>query len=194
MIDKLILDKTNLLLLIITLILIVFNIALLNYKILTPTMHNNEIKKQYEMNMQERKAQEEAELLDSDEVSEEEIQTQRINDLKSMGEADRMYTYCYKYLEMIEWQKYEEAYNILYDEFKNQYFPTLDSYKEYVINRYPDFMNIKYNSIERQGEYYVVTVTITDAYVTIDNIISMQQKFIIHEKGIDDFELSFQVI
>lgn len=194
--DRILFDKTNLLLTILLLVLLVFNLALFNYKILTPTAHNNEIKKQYEEYMQARKVQEEAEqmALDDDEVPEAEIEKQRMNDLKSMGEADRMYKYCYNYLEMIEWEAYETAYNILYEDFKNQYFKTLEDYKNYVLGLYPDFMNISFNSVERQGEYYIVTAIITDAYVTPDNIVSLTQKFIIHEKALDDFEISFQVI
>ena len=162
MVENILLNKTNLLLTISLLVLIVFNISLLNYKILTPTMNNNEIKKQYEENMAKIKEQEQAEQerISQSAMTKEEVKEERITDLKSMGEADRMYTYFFEYLGMIEWGKYEEAYNILYDDFKKQYYPTIESYINYAKKTYPDFMSIKYEGIERQGEYYILTVLI----------------------------------
>ena len=191
--DNILLDKTNLLLTISILILLVFNISLVNYKILTPNMHNNEIAKQYEAYLEERKNQEDEEQrkLDNDEWTKEEIAENELIDLKSMGEASRMYKYLYSYLEMIEWWKYEEAYNTLYEDFKVQYFPTLESYTEYVKERYPDFMSVDYNNIDRQGEYYIVTATIRS--IVNENSDMIQQRFVLHEKALNDFEISFQV-
>lgn len=187
------LDKTNLLLTIVLLVLVMINISIYNNKILAPTMHNQEIIKQYEKNMAEKKAQEEATQNGNPEMSQEEIDKEQLLNLKSMGEADRMYTYFYKYITLIESGKYEEAYNVLYDEFKSQYFQTFEAFETYVKARYPTFMSVQYDSIERQGDYYILTVVIRDSLAKED-IISLQQKFVIHEKGFNDFELSFQVI
>lgn len=193
--EKLLLNKTNLLLSIALLVLIVFNISLLNYKILTPTANNNEIKKQYEENMAKAKEQEQAEQerISQSAMTEEEIKEERMTDLKSMGEADRMYTYFFEYLGMVEWENYEEAYNILYDDFKKQYYPTIDSYISYVKKTYPPIMSIRYENIERQGEYYILTVLIRSS-VDPNGFTPLRQRFILHENGFDEFELSFQVI
>lgn len=187
------LDKTNLLLTIVLLILVMINISIFNNKILAPTMNNQEVIKQYEKNIAEEKALEEAEKSKNTEMSQEDIEKEQLINLKSMGEADRMYTYFGKYITLIESGKYEEAYNLLYEDFKEQYFQTLEAFKTYVTDRYPQFISVQYDSIERQGEYYILTVVIRDSIPKAD-IVTLQQKFVIHEKGFNDFELSFQVI
>lgn len=185
-------DKTNILLTMLLLVLIICNLTIYNNKILTPSMKNEEIIKQYEQNIAEKKAEEEAKLQD-DEMSKEDIDAEQLANLKSMGEADRMYIYFYNYITLVESGKYEEAYNLLYSDFKTQYFPTLETYTTYVQNRYPQFMSVEYESIERQGEYYILTVIIRDDIVT-ENSVTLKQKFVMHEKGFNDIELSFQVM
>lgn len=185
-------DKTNLLLAIITLVLLVCNLSICINKFLKPMAQNNEYSKQYEESRKYAQEQQEENLQD-DEMSQEEIDKEQLVNLKSMGEEDRMYTYFYQYITMIESGRYEDAYNILYADFKNQYFPTLDSFTNYIQTRYPSFMSVQYNGIERQGEYYILTVLIGSAVANEDNT-TLQQKFIIHEKDFNDFELSFQVM
>ena len=186
-------NKTNILLTMILLILVVFNLSIYNKKILTPTINNNKVKKEYEEMVNKYAQEQQEENLQDDEMSQEEIDKEQLVNLKSMGEEDRMYTYFYQYITMIESGRYEDAYNILYADFKNQYFPTLDSFTSYIQTRYPSFMSVQYNGIERQGEYYILTVLIGSAVANEDNT-TLQQKFIIHEKDFNDFELSFQVM
>lgn len=193
MVENILNNKTNLLLTIVMLILLVFNISLLNYKILTPIMQNNDVKKQYEADMAQIEQEKEQANVKDDAWSEEELQKIYINDLKSMGEAERMQTYLYNYIGLIESEKYEEAFEMLYDDFKNQYFHNVDEYIQYVQNRYPVFMSVEYNDIERQGEYYILTVTIRNAVPTEDSD-ALKQRFIMHEKGINEYEISFQVM
>lgn len=190
-------DKTNLLLTIILLILVVCNLSLYSNKILSPTLHNKEIAKQYEENEKQKKIDTEAEAQAKAEEeaawTEEAMEEARLLDLKSKGEADRMYTYFYNYITLVEGGEYEEAYSKLYEEFKTQYFPTLDEYIEYVKQRYPLFIATQYKGIERQGEYYILTVEIWDS-IAKENISILTQKFVMHEKGFNDYEISFQVI
>ncbi len=185
-------DKTNVLLTMVTLILVVCNLSLGINKFLSPIAQNDEYRKQYEANRQQQE-QEEQNALQDDEMSQEDIDKEQLTNLKSMGEEDRMYTYFYQYITMIESGKYEEAYNTLYEDFKTQYFPTIEDYKNYVQGRYPTFISVKYNGIERQGEYYILTVLISSD-IPSESGTTLQQKFILHEKDFNDFELSFQVI
>ena len=188
--------KKDLLLSIGLIVLMILNISLYSNKVLTPNVKNDEIKKQYEENYEQYKKQKEEEKrqeTESNALSEEEIEKDRITDLKSKGEADRMYTYFNTYITYVQGGYYEEAYSKLYEDFKAQYYPTLEDYTNYVKQRYPQFLGIEYASIERQGEYYILTVNITDTLAT-ENFLTLQQKFVIHEKGINDFEISFQVM
>lgn len=186
------LNKTNLLLTIAVLVLVVINLSLYIDKILTPTLKNDEIKKQYETEVTQN---EQNQITDDDSyaLTDEEMEQEELINLKSMGEEERMYVYFHKYMLFIESGKYEEAYNWLYEDFKNQYFPTVDKFKEYVQQLYPKFIATEYKGIERQGEYYILTVAITDE-IEVEHVETLMQKFVIHEKGFNDIELSFQVL
>lgn len=195
------LNKTNILLTITLLILLVINLVLFNNKIIIPTSHNNAIKKQYEEYVSQQQAQKQAEEdalkldengLQANEMSKEEMAAEKLIDLKSMGEADRMITYCNDFLSLIESQQYEEAYNILYDDFKKNYFPTLDSFTEYVKNLYPTFIQTEFTNIERQGDYYILYVKVKDYVYNKKKTVA--QRFVIHENNFNDFEISFQII
>ena len=194
MVENILNNKTNLLLTIVLLVLIVFNLSLLNYKIISPTMANNEIKKQYEERQAQKEQEKQESEIQNDTVTKEEAEQTYVNNLKSMGEAERMKSYLYSYISLIMYEKYEEAFGKLYGEFKEQYFNNnLENYTSYIKNRYPDFMAVEYNDIERQGEYYILTVIIRNA-IPEENTTALKQKFIMNEKGINDYELSFQVI
>ena len=127
----------------------------------------------------------------------EEIRTteQRDEEIKNIvrpkGEKERMQIYLAEYLKHIEKQEYEQAYQILYAEFKQNFFPSLQSFCSYVQKNYSDLMKVDYTDIQRQGEYYILTVTITNLG-ELDTQIT--QKFIIYENALNDYTLSFQAI
>ena len=50
----------------------------------------------------------------------------------SMGEADRIKAYIGQFLTSIESKKYDEAYSYLNEEFKQNYFQNVDTFKSYV--------------------------------------------------------------
>lgn len=90
-----------------------------------------------------------------------------------------------------EEKNYEKAYNLLYEEYRNNYFPTLEEFEKYVKQKYPDFMSVEYNDMSRQGEYYILTVNIYN--LLTNEIIEKEQKYIIKENNFLDYVLSFQV-
>ena len=182
-------NKTTILLTIALLTLLVCNLALYTNKILSPTIHNRSIEQQYEDYLEQRIAQEQEQ--EDVVVSDEEMADEQLKDLKSMGEEDRMYTYIHTFLSYIESSDYKSAYDLLYPDFKEQYFKTQDEFEQYVKNKYPQFMRLEYKSIERQGEYYIVSVLISSEIET--NKPSIQQRFVLHENDFNDFEISFQV-
>lgn len=119
----------------------------------------------------------------------EEKNTREIEELKGMGETSRMQFYVSKYISYLEEGDYESAYNLLYDEFKQNYFKTQEEFTAYVKNKYSDIITLDYEKTERLGPYYVVTVNFKDL---INDTKNYTQLFVLKENGFNDFVLSFQ--
>ena len=82
--------------------------------------------------------------------------------LSEMTEKERITFYFSKYIEYIENGNFEEAYNMLYGEFKNTYFKTLESFEDYIETKYPEIMAINYVSFQTEGPYYIISVKVED--------------------------------
>lgn len=108
--------------------------------------------------------------------------------LSEMTEKERITFYFSKYIEYIENGNFEEAYNMLYNEFKNTYFKTLENFEEYIETKYPEIMAINYVSFQTEGPYYIISVKVED----IINEKNFEQKFILREYDYNNFVLSFQ--
>ena len=123
--------------------------------------------------------------------------TERLKEIKKKSEGERVRTYLGEYFKFLEKKDYESAYNLLYSDFKQNYFPTLEKYREYIEKcGYPDMLAIKYNDVKRVGYFYIVTLDINN--LDPDAIISKQvvktgTKFVVKENDYDDFYLSFQL-
>ena len=181
-------DATLILLVIIFLVTIAVNIKVLIDKFIAPATSNKLIAREYEKLIGERdsKLEELRKIKNSDEIYEEELK-----EVKKMAEKKRMTFYFSKFITYIEEKDYGKAYNILYDEFKQNYFPTYDSFKEYAEEKYPDFMRIDHTYMSRQGEYYILTV---DIYNLLTNeLVEEQQRYVIKENDFYDYVLSFEV-
>ena len=126
-------------------------------------------------------------------VSEEEEEENRINKIASLTEKQRMQTYFGQYISYIESKNYEEAYNLLYDGFKQTYFKTLEEFKDYAINNYPNNIVVEYTDIQRQGTIFILTVKVKDALNSIDQEGIEEQQVVIIENSTNDFKLSFEV-
>lgn len=120
--------------------------------------------------------------------TQEEQKAATIQKLKKMNERDRMEFYIGEYIGYIEEKKYNEAYNLLYPEFKDNYFKSLEDFEKYVKRVYPAGIIMQYENIERQGDYYVLFTNIVDED-DLNNVI--EQNIIVKENGYDDFYLSF---
>ena len=114
-----------------------------------------------------------------------------IEDLKDKDERTRIQQYCGKFIRYIESKDYDKAYALLYPDFKNNYFKTVDDFANYAKEKFPSsLITVEYNNIERQGKYYILYTTIK---TPLDSSYSMDQKFIFIENGFNDFQLSFDV-
>lgn len=121
--------------------------------------------------------------------TDEQINAEDIEELKSMTEKERIRFYVSKYISYIETNEYEKAYALLYDDFKANYFPTIEDFKEYTKSKYPDIITMNNSSIKREGKYYILTMTFADM---IEDKKNFAQKFIVVENNYNDFVLSFQ--
>lgn len=140
------------------------------------------------------------EIINYDELSQEEFETIveenvdsiEINRLKDMGERDRIEYYVSKFVSSIGNKSYEYAYSLLYDEYKERYFPTLDKFEEYVKTRLPSRLSVEYTNIERNGEIYIIWATLKNPVGTEETEVEMN--FVVKENALNDFVMSFSVI
>lgn len=129
-------------------------------------------------------------ILTAEEIEENTNQLE-IEDLKGKDERTRIQQYCGKFIRYIESKDYDKAYALLYPDFKNNYFKTVEDFQKYAEEKFPStLIAVEYNNIERQGKYYILFTTIK---TPLDSSYSMDQKFILIENGFNDFQLSFDV-
>ena len=121
---------------------------------------------------------------------EEDTQNTVTSKVADMTERSRMQTYFGTFISYIEEKDYENAYNLLNENFKNNYFSTIEQFEEYM-KKYPKDMAVEYKDIERQGELFVLTVEIKDVFNSETPKIT--QRIVIRELGVNKFTISFQV-
>ena len=139
--------------------------------------------------------QKKSQQIELEEETEQQIQEEKniTETLYNLNERDRMELYFNRFLGYIESEKYEKAYDLLYDEFKNTYFPDFEKFKEYMQNTFSEMTNIRHDNIERNGDVYVLWIYITDA---LNGKPGEEKKMniVIKENDYNDFVLSFSVI
>lgn len=118
-------------------------------------------------------------------------QEELIKYLSTLGERDRMQYYCGTFFKHLKHADYEAAYNLLYTEFKQNYFPTIEDFEEYAQAFYPKYFALEYDDITRQGDIYVLRLKIID--VKNESAEENIQRIVIKENYYNDFEMSFQV-
>lgn len=123
---------------------------------------------------------------------EKEIDEMEINTVASLNERDRIEYYVSRFVEAIEEKDYEKAYDMLYDDFKNNYFPTLSSFEEYAESKFSKVLSLDHTNFERNGDYYILWITMSDPLSGKSS--SKDMNFVIRENGLNDFDLSFSVI
>ncbi len=121
----------------------------------------------------------------------EEIDEMKKNDLGGMGERDRMEYYVGSFITAVENKKYEEAYEMLYSDFRKNYFPTFSDFENYAKTKFPTMISVEHTNFERNGEVYVLWSTLSNPMG--DKNSSIEMNFIIKENDLNDFDLSFKV-
>ena len=175
-------EKTDIVLILIILILIIINLILyLKKEIKT----NQDDTYQLSTVLSEKKQQ-------NEQIQIPQTNEEIIKKLSTSNERDRMEYYCGEYFKHIEKHEYEQAYNLLYTEFKQKYFPTIEEFEEYVKKTYPKAWALDYDDITRQGDIYVLRLKIYDVLGSREN--EKIQRIVIKENYYNDFVISFQVI
>ena len=124
-------------------------------------------------------------------ATEEETENSRKEMLNEYSEATRMKTYVGQYLSYIDSEKYEDAYNLLYQNFKNTYFKTLVDFENYAKEKYPSEIMAEYTNMNKEGNIYILSVKIQDP--TNKEYKTLEQNIVIQENNLNDFVLSFNV-
>lgn len=152
-------------------------------------MINLVLTKQKQISEEGKKSEETNQVLEETTTQEDEI--------KKLSESSRMKRYIGIFFENIENKDYESAYKVLNYEFKETYFPNIESFEQYAkINFNPSTLGVTYDNIERlgnnkTGNMYVMWLTISNIYNKEE---SKEINFVIIEKDYNNYEMSFSVI
>lgn len=114
-----------------------------------------------------------------------------ITELSDMTEKERMERYVGSFLENIRNKKYENAYGMLYEDFKTRYFKTLEDFESYAKTKFSSRVSVEYTNIERNGEIYVLWVNLNNPLKSKTE--AKEMNFVIQENALGDFVLSFSV-
>ncbi len=96
-----------------------------------------------------------------------------------------------KFIKMINSKDYENAYNLLNTEFKNNNFADLQQFINYVTSSFYNYNDVKFNTFSTQGDIGIYEININGVVNDID---VTQIKTIIMKLGTGtDFEISFDI-
>lgn len=142
------------------------------------------------INVKDNTPRTEEELSKQQEKYLEEKNKEDVEKLSDMSETQRMEYYCGKFFGLINNQLYDDAYELLYSEYKENYFPTLANFKKYFEEYFPEEIALSYPNIERLGDIYVLNVNVTDG-VNFSYGKNFTMFVVIQENKLNDFVISF---
>lgn len=116
---------------------------------------------------------------------------QTVIDLSKKSERERMQFYCADFFKKIDSGHYEEAYNLLYSDYKENFFPTLANFTEYFKEYFPDDFALKYNNIERLGDIYVLWVSVSDTVNGSKLGHNFSMNVVLKENELNNYVISF---
>lgn len=127
---------------------------------------------------------------DNNVIYEEELSKARDEVVGAKTETSRIKAYVGQYFSCLEEKDYQKAYDMLFDNFKNNYFTSLEQFEQYVEDKYPDNIVLNYTDIDREGYIYIATVDVIDG-LNISN--SFTQRIVVKENALNEFNISFQM-
>ena len=84
-----------------------------------------------------------------------------------------------------------QAYALLYTDYKENFFPTLDNFKKYFIDYFPSDFSLDYTNIERLGSIYVMWVSVKDTVNGSRYGKNFDMNVVVQENDLNDFVISF---
>ena len=96
-----------------------------------------------------------------------------------------------KFIKMINSKDYSHAYDVLDENFKNNYFKTEENFKKYIRNNFLEFNNINFEKFTEEGEIYIYQIVLSDKTSRSDKKIRMNVIMKLEEGT--DFVMSFGV-
>ncbi len=94
-----------------------------------------------------------------------------------------------KFIKMINNKDYRNAYKVLDDNFKSNYFKTEEDFKRYVQNNFLEYSNVEYEKYTEEGDIYIYQIVLSDKTSKSDKKIRIN--IIMKLKDGTDFVMSF---
>ena len=123
--------------------------------------------------------------------AEQAIKESNMDKLQDMSEQERITFYCAEFFKLVDNAQYEKAYEILYEEYKDNYFPTEASFEAYMKEYFPSDFSLEYTNMERLGDIYVLWISVSDNVNGSTYGHNFSMNVVIREDGYDEFVLSF---
>jgi len=114
-----------------------------------------------------------------------------IKEYNSSDETKKVQMNIDKFIQMINAKDYKSAYELLYDDFKNNYFPTEDVFKQYIKNNLFEYNKITFDNFTNEGDTYIYELVVSDKLEnsTKEKILTVIMKL----KEGTDFVMSFSI-
>ena len=96
-----------------------------------------------------------------------------------------------KWIQMLNHRDYKAAYNVLDEGFKAQYFQDLNSFEEYMRNKFPYYYGINLSDFSNEAGFYIQKILMTDITAKIKMTIPETIIMKLTEEG---FIMSFRVL
>jgi hypothetical protein len=112
-------------------------------------------------------------------------------DLSGMTEQERMTYYTSEFFKLVDSGRYEDAYALLYDDYKENFFPTEANFEKYFKEYFPDDFSLSYTNMERLGSIYVLWVSVKDTVNGSKYGHNFSMNVVIQENALNDYVISF---
>lgn len=125
--------------------------------------------------------------------SEEQIKNhiEKVEDLKYLNEDKRARKYLKYFINNIKDKKYDEEYFKLYNEYKENFFPSLNDFEIYIKENFPKDPIVKINNFENIGGIFILFVDIIDKDNFENSLKDM--KFVYKEEELNRYVFSFSI-
>lgn len=95
-----------------------------------------------------------------------------------------------KVIEALNDKDYKYIYNKLYSDYKNNNYKTLEEFQNYMLDKFPNNVEISYNDFSKEGDIYIYNITLRENRLASKDI-NMQIIMKLNEGT--DFEMSFNI-